>query len=262
MKKIIFVVVVLVSFLFISGCFNQQEKTSTIQPVTVEDTSSENVDNEPKIKEIVEDDAQTKIALEAIRNALRDEKWVKDHVMMQKTCFGEDVSFEDQELTFAKLGKDRVIVQAFAYEKDFGISNTVISYQDGKVVTMGLPTVEEPSHPGHVGYGIVPDEGILAETYMHMGYYVHNYYKVLEDKFDLLASFEASEYDESGNLLEDESSTPLVDYKYMIHGEEETGRTTFEAFEQRVMRYMDAEKIESIEIPLTDENVDQYLGWS
>ena len=257
MKKVLFSILALLSCFTLTGCLEKKEQTSISQPVSAVSNNDENIENNPKIEEV--QGATSKEAIEAIKSALKDDEWVKKNVMMQKTCFGEDASYEDQELTFAKLGKDRVIVQAFAYEKDFGISNTVVAYQDGKVVTMGLPTIEEPNHPGHVGYGIVPNEEILVESYMHMGYYIDKYYKILDNKFDLLASFEASEYGEDGVLLEDESNIPLVDYQSEIDGKKVSGRTTFEDFEKKVMEYMDTEKIESIEIPLTAENVELYL---
>ena len=196
---------------------------------------------------------------EAIKTVLKDEEWVKNNVMLQKTCFGEDASGEGQEITFCKVGEDKVLVQAYAYDEVFGIANTLVSYQDGKVVTFGYPSVEAPGHPGHVGYGIVPKEEILAEGYMHMGYYVSAYYKIEKDSVNLLASFEAKEYGEDGELIQNESGDILVDYTISIDGKEESGRTSFEDYEAKISAYIDPEQIEAINIPLTKENIELYV---
>ncbi len=207
--------------------------------------------------EKTQEDSET--ALSAIREVLKDEEWVKENLWLQKTCFGDEVGEDPQTLSFRKVGKDKVIVETYAYEDTFGIACTLLTYQDGKVVTYGNPSVEQPAHPGHMGFAVVPDDELFVAGYMHMGYYDDTIYQIKENDMEKLIDFRSSEWDEEGNFLQNESGEPMVEYTITIGDQEEKGMTTFDEFEQRVIDYIGENEMEAIDIPLTDENVEEYV---
>ena len=270
MKKALFGVIALVSCFILTGCFekveiNPKENTS-VEDIDVQENTSAATTNISKTEDETEttntevsNHSVNEVALAAIREALKDENWVKENLMMKNTCFGDEIS-ENQELTFKKVGKDKVVVEAFAYDSnDFGVACTIVSYQDGKVVTHSEPSLEAPAHPGHTGYGVNSENEMLASYYMHMGYYMDSYFQINSNNLTILAAFEASEFGENGILLENESGDLLVDYTSDIEGVVTKGRTTFDNYEELIVQYLDGKVFEAIDTPLTDENVDLYL---
>ena len=206
--------------------------------------------------EVVIDDYE--VSLSAIRNALKDDEWVKENVMMKNDCFGEEAS-GDQELTFRMVGKNRVVVQAFSYDEVFGIAETIVAYKDGEVVTYSHPELTAPDHPGHIGYGVCTDKELMVGYFMHMGYYGNYYYSIGDNFFEEIARFEGSEYGEDGELNENESGDIIMKTQFTIDGVEESGDMTFKEFENRLDEYTKGKDFEPIDIPLTDENIDKYI---
>ncbi len=248
MKKIIFGIVALTSILALTGCFQKEaEPTVARNPVEMNEVVPSN------------EEETSETALSAIREKLKDEVWVKENLYLQKTCFGEEVADDSQTITFKKVGKDKVIVEAYAYDEAFGIACTLLTYQDGKVVTYGNPSVEEPAHPGHMGFGVIPEDELFVAAYMHMGYYDDTIYQIKDHTMVQLADFRANESDEQGILLENEEGEPVVEYTITKGEKEEKGTTTFDEFEQMYFDYLGGKEIEGIDIPLTDENVEEYV---
>lgn len=205
--------------------------------------------------EVVIDDYE--VSLSAIRNALKDDEWVKENVMMKNDCFGEEAS-GDQELTFRMVGKNRVVVQAFSYDEVFGIAETIVAYKDGEVVTYSYPELTNPAHPGHIGYGVNTEDEMLAAYFMHMGFYENAYYSIGDNMLEEVANFSGYEYDENGNYSQNESGDIYINTTIRIDGVETNEKLTFKEYEDRIAEYTKG-SYESIDIPLTAENIDKYI---
>ena len=201
----------------------------------------------------------TEEKLAAIRDALKNEEWVKENLYMTKDCFGDDVS-GDQEITFAKLGEDRVIVQALSYESEaFGVALTVVYYKDGKVMTNSYPSLDEPLHPGHLGFNVDANKEILVSYFMHMGFYEDVLYTIDENGINDFARFAGAEMDEEGNIRENESGETLVEYEFKSGDSIDKGTMTFNEYYGVLENYRKDYNFQLIDTPLTAENVDLYV---
>ena len=201
----------------------------------------------------------TEQKLSAIGEALKNEEWVKNNLYMTKDCFGDEVT-GNQEITFKKIGEDRVIVQALSYDSDaFGVVLTVVYYKDGKVMTYSYPSLDEPLHPGHLGFNVDPDNQILVSYFMHMGFYEDVLYTIGDNSIDDFARFAGAEMDEEGNIRETESGDTLVDYEFINGDEKEEGTMTFSEYYKYLENYRKEYNFQAIDTPLTAENVDLYV---
>lgn len=197
--------------------------------------------------------------LSAIREALKNEEWVNENLKMKKDCFGDEIT-GSQGVTFVKLSDDRVLVQALSYDSDaFGVALSVVYYKDGKVMAYSYPKLDEPLHPGHIGFGVDVDKQILVSYFMHMGFYEDILYTIGENEIADFAHFAGAEMDEEGNIRETESGDTLVDYSFKNGDKEEKGTMSFAEYYQYLENYRKEYDFKAIDIPLTAENVDLYV---
>ena len=110
-----------------------------------------------------------------------------------------------------------------------------------------------------MGFGVIPEDELFLALYMHMGYYDDTIYQIKDNTMVQLADFRANECDEQGILLENEAGEPVVEYTITKGEKEEQGTTTFDEFEQMYFDYLGGKTIEGIDIPLTNENVEEYV---
>ena len=251
MKKVILILIGILLLVSLTGCFEGKPSGN--------DSGEKPVDTNINIEDNNEQERIDE-ALTAIRGALKDEEWVNKNLRLQKTCFGEDVVSGDQELTFAKFGKDKAVVRVFAYDSDcFGTAVTVVYYKDGKVCTVGNPSVEEPYHPGHSGFSFdFANEAMIAH-YMHMGYYAETLYKYQDGAFTMLGNYEWAEMDDQGNFIESESGDPQADYTFTVGDEVTRGRDDFLTVENMIHEDMKDYSFGNMDTILTPENVDLII---
>lgn len=256
MKKILLILMSVLLLVVLSGCFEGKPSGNDSGEKIVE-TNNTNIENN-----VEDNNEQEKIdeALAAIRAALKDEEWVNNNLKLQKNCFGEDVVSDEQELTFAKFGKDKAIVCTYSYgSENFGIAATVVYYKDGKVYTVGNPSVQEPYHPGHSGFSYDFEKEAMISHYMHMGYYGQTVYKYHDGSFEKLADYEWAEFDDQGNFIENESGDPQADYTFIIGDEVKRGRDDFLTVEKMIKEDLKDYDFNIMDTVLTPENVDLIL---
>lgn len=234
MKRILLVFFVIVFASLFTGCFR------------IEVISEPSGDPNPD--EIIEVKDNLEIALSKIKEVLKDDEWVKNNLYMTHDCFGEETS-GDQQITYNYFGKDKIIAQAFSYDYGaFGITTTVIYYDNGEIKTCSFPGLDTPNHPGHGGFSIDSEKEVLVSYYIHMGYYMTTYYKFNKDHFEKIAEFNSvediSNYTESGDYR--------VDYEIRIGDSFESGNVYSVEYENKEKEYSKDYNYEPIDLTVDE----------
>ena len=99
---------------------------------------------------------------------------------------------------------------------------------------------------------------MLAAYFMHMGFYENAYYSIGDNMLEEVANFSGYEYDENGNYSQNESGDIYINTTIRIDGVETNEKLTFKEYEDRIAEYTKG-SYESIDIPLTAENIDKYI---
>ncbi|MBQ6495220.1 MAG: hypothetical protein IJI49_04385 [Bacilli bacterium] len=159
-----------------------------------------------------------------LKEALTDDEWVKENLYVKENCFGQKREKFSSVLKFEVIddNNNNPIVIVDDYSIDDFISASFKVYFDGeKVVSKMIGAV---GHPGHSGFSIDKNQGLVVVVYGHMGNFVQLAYDVKGE--------EVTEYDEY--------RCDTGDCEYVYKGDKSYNLTDFS-------------------IELNDENVYKYV---
>lgn len=185
--------------------------------------------------------------IEQIKSNLKDAYWIRNNVMMTKSCFGEAIT-GNQTLNFMKVigGKytPMFLVEAYS-ENDLSNQVFIVSYQGGRVVVK--PFTKYPLHNSHAGVEVDPNKCIAVISYMHMGYFSETYYD--------LSSGRAKELIEIGG--DDNNSSGTTYYKRAANSSETVSisKSEYDSIHAQYSNY----KFYPIGTELNDANVNEYV---
>ena len=193
-----------------------------------ETSSSNNTENE------------TDKANEAIRKALKDEKWLQENIIMDN----ENLKDEDKTLTFICLKKEDdgtpLVIVSNRYYADWE-KTVLVSYKNSQVTT-------EVITDGSMRETLVDsNKNAIAVNDSHMGVTTTSFSKVENKKITFL-EWVAAPYTE-----EDE-----IGYSHSI-GANDSQEITKEEYESILKKYYSSYTFVPIDIELTNENIDKYV---
>lgn len=192
------------------------------------------------------------VGINEIKKCLKDKQWLKNNVMMKKSCFNTDITGE-QELTFMKIKSEEntpmVAVEATS-EKDISREFFLVSYNNGVVLAKSITGFA--LHISHSNVEIDPNNQIADNTYFHMGAVKNTYINLKNASINYLDSIGYYfDVDENGN---EKRSNFTKKYG------EETDDTniTEEEYNKINSKYQNF-KFYEISTKLTDSNIDEYI---
>ena len=175
-KKKNIIIIVLSIILILLVAFIALLMTDTIK---IEDIRNKIFGDEKEVKETTKDEVaeenqenEKSEILSKLKESLTNKEWINSN-LLQENCFGDKITdFDTIKLTFSVLNdindNSIVVVQAYNYEsnQDNWINKVYKAYYNGSDIVADLiGTV----HPGHGGFSIDVDQGLIVSDYLHMG---------------------------------------------------------------------------------------------
>lgn len=195
-------------------------------------------------------------AVTAIKNALKDKKWLKENAMMKESCFVDTPIKHEQTLTFMVLknknGNNPMIAVKASSEEDLSAEVFVVWYENGKVLSNSIRGTA--FHINHGDIEIDPNNLIAKDSYIHMGYFGDEYYDISKGK-SVSLNYIGYEVTSGGDESEDEVSN-----YYIAKGNTDTGakvgtKSEYDKINSKYSSY----KFSSIDTQLNNTNIDKYI---
>ena len=186
-----------------------EDKISNIQKLEESNEINNEIkdkDNTIKENETVSINKRDK-AIEEIKEALKDEKWIKENLYLNENRFGEKISENaKQNITFEVIQSEEeapiIIVQA-EVEDEYSIQLSIIRYKNNEVNVKNW----DVQNSSRSGYQI--KDNILISSWAAMGDWTYDVYEIDE------SSEEKIETDE-GSIGEDEDDEGYVELEKVI----------------------------------------------
>lgn len=186
------IIALLVVIIIILGALVVLFATDTISfnsKINNNELSNENIVDEDSINDDINNDEQVVSRddiIEKLKTTLTDEEWIKAHLYSKENCFGEKVEVSNQKLTFTMLTDEKnnpiVIVLNDTFENYIKVIYKVY-YSDGEILVKNV--AGHVSHPGHTGVCVDKNQGLVIETFAHMGCYLFTAYDVKNDEIKI-----------------------------------------------------------------------------
>lgn len=249
------IIVGLITFIVVDKVMNKSESPATSINDTgiVESNTSDSVNsneknstNETEVAEgnrttnSISNNSEKEIANEAIRKALKDEKWLQENIIIDN----ENLKDEDKTLTFICLKKEDdgtpLVIVSNRYYADWE-KTVLVSYKNSQVTT-------EVITDGSMRETLVDsNKNAIEVNDSHMGVTTTSFSKVENKKITFL-EWVAAPYTE-----EDE-----IGYSHSI-GANDSQEITKEEYESILKKYYSSYSFVPIDIELTSENIDKYV---
>ena len=168
--------------------FNNKEVTNN---QTKENTRENNEEKSSKQNNNETQNNNREELIAKLKEKLTDEIWVKENLYSKKNCFGEDVKNLNQEIKFEVLEDNDnnpvVIVSDFSYENFLVACYKV--YVENNIVVVKLVD-GGIGHPGHTGYSVDKNQGLVISSWLHQGNYIFSAYDVKNNEIKLYDKYE------------------------------------------------------------------------
>lgn len=143
---------------------------------------NENIDNTDNNKNSYD---REEIILK-LKETLSDNEWIKNNLYSKEDCFGNEVNIEKQNLYFLTLSYEEnnpiVLVLNSTYD-DFITVCYKVYFHDGTVVAKNI--TDFIGHPGHGGFSVDENQGLVIYSWAHMGDYKFTAYDIKNDEIKI-----------------------------------------------------------------------------
>ena len=142
-------------------------------------STNADVDNDEQV--VSRDDILVKL-----KESLTNQEWIKENLYSKEDCFGQKVEVSTQKLTFTMLSDEKnnpIVIVLNNTSENFIKVIYKIYYEDGNILVKNITNSVAP--PSHVGFSVDKNQGLVIETYAHMGYYTLKSYDVKNDEIKI-----------------------------------------------------------------------------
>lgn len=227
---------------------NESSTDAKKSEVNTSENSTNEKNNKVSEKKENENKENTKsTAVSAVKDALKDEKWLKKNIYIQedeKIVYGD---IDDQEIYFlvCKSNDKPIIIICVASENVKYTKIILVSYNNGKVTAEKI----NEGHVYHGAYYVDANKCTVRTEYMHGGYYSTMYHNVGNGSVKFVGAY-SSEGD-------GENYKYFVREKSMYSEENEISEQEYQKYKESLNESQ--YNFVGIGTKLTNQNVDKYV---